>query len=118
MASIDARVGQREIDRAAAEVEAAGGMEGGGAEVAAEMDLAGALADALAGQNVDDFGFIAAQDLENEQDQGGYSPGEQERMDAAAAQAERNALAARMAELDAAIAYSTSGVEGGAASNP
>ena len=42
MASIDARVGQREIDSAAGEVAAAGGMVGGGAEVATEA-LAGAL---------------------------------------------------------------------------
>ena len=51
--AMDARAG-----RAAAEVEAAGGMEMGGA------DLAGALADALAGANVDDLGTYAVQDAE------------------------------------------------------
>ena len=59
MASIDATVGQREIDRAA--VEAAGGMEMGGASGAA--DLANALADALAGGDYYDPGAVSAQDL-------------------------------------------------------
>ena len=57
MTSIDARAGQREIDIAAAEVEAAGGMEGGGAE------LANALADALAGGDSYYPGAVAAQDI-------------------------------------------------------
>ena len=90
MASIDARVGQREIDRAAAEVEAAGGMEGGGAEVATEA-LAGALADALAGGDYA-VGSVAIEDLESE----GYD-----------LNAEKEAALARVAEIDAAIAGST-----------
>ena len=82
MASIDARVGQREIDRAAAEVEAAGGMEGGGAEVATE---------ALAGGDYA-VGSVAIEDLESE----GYD-----------LNAEKEAALARVAEIDAAIAGST-----------
>jgi hypothetical protein len=67
----------------AAGVESAGGMEGGGAAGAAS--LADALADALAIGMYDQYdpGAVAAQDLIAQG--GAYSPGEQERMDAAAA---------------------------------
>jgi len=56
----------------------------GGYDLNADTDLAGALADALASANVDDFGFYSAQDQQQSQDQ--LSPGEQERMAQAAAQ--------------------------------
>ena len=95
----------------AGEAEGPGIGGGHGQDVFEGYDLAGALADALnagyAGGDYYDPGAVAAQD---EAAQGGYSPGEQERMDAAAAaaaQAERDALAQRMAELDVAIAAST-----------
>jgi len=62
-AAMDAR-----DSRAAAEVEAAGGMEMGGAAAAA--DLANALADALAGGDYYDPGAVAAQDLAAQQAEG------------------------------------------------
>ena len=71
--------------------EAAGGPE----NEATEMDIASALADALAGANVDDFGAYAAQDVQNIEDQG-MAFNEQQA-------AERQALADRIAEIDAAI---------------
>ena len=88
-----------------AEIDAAGGLEMG--------DLAGALADALAGANVDDFGAYAAQDVQDIEDQG-MAFNEQQA-------AERQVLADRIAQIDAAIAGSTqaTGPAGtGAASNP
>lgn len=89
------------------------GVEGGhgmdtfeGYDLTSDVDLAGALADALAASNVDDFGAIAVEDIASRNAQ------------KEAAIQERQALAQRMAEIDAAIAYSTSGTEGSAASNP
>jgi hypothetical protein len=82
---------------AAAGVEAAGGMEMAGA------DMAAALADALAGANVDDFGSYAAQDAEARQG-GQLSPGEEQRNEAAI---EAEAQAAAQAAYDDVIGSST-----------
>jgi len=73
----------------AGDVEGPGGInEGpdvfGGYDLNADTDLAGALADALASANVDDFGAYAVQD---QQSQDELSAGERERMAQAAAQA-------------------------------
>ena len=114
-----AGVASRDAGMDAAEVEAAGGMEGGGTGV---RDLADALADALeagyAASALADYGAAAAQDIGQAEGPpggwgagsvyggatgGAYSPGEQQRMDAAAA-AEQ---ARQAADMQAAIAAST-----------
>jgi hypothetical protein len=81
-------------------------------------DLAGALADALAGANVDDFGSYAEQDIAIDQEEASDAGDDQ-----GAAMAERQALADRISEIDAAIAGSTEAGWAGpgttdAASNP
>ena len=94
-----------------------GGGSGGGGLGTSESgaELAGALADALAGAQVDSFGVYAADDLE------GFDADEADYAEDMSIEQERQDLVDRIAGIDAAIAGSTqaTGPAGtGAASNP